>query len=77
MGRVGIGESADALRSLRINSYVDRLVTETRLFAFQLEPMKTEKFRGRPHQTFEAWRENIPVHANVNWNHCYEDVAQR
>jgi len=30
--------------------------------------------RGGPHETFEAWQENIPVSTKVNWNHCHKLV---
>ena len=68
-GRVGTEESATypslALISLLL----------TPLVAFQLEQMRFN-LGGEPHETFEAWQENIPVSRNVNWNDCHNDVAQ-
>jgi hypothetical protein len=69
IGRVGTEVSATALSLALI------VVLRPGLYAFQLEQMKSEIEAG-PHQTFEAWRENITVSGNVNWNHCYKGVAE-
>ena len=67
-GRVGTKESATC-PSLALASCV------TTLLVYVSTGADEGRNRGGPHETFEAWREHIPVSKNVNWNHCYKVVA--
>lgn len=44
------------------------------MYTFQLERMKAE-IEAVLMRHLKRGEEHIPVSKNVNWNHCYKDVA--